>query len=44
MQERTAVLARARDEAERFARIAMLSNLANRRYFEESAAQELARA
>ena len=44
VQERTAELARARDEAERFARIDMLSNLANRRYFEESAAQELARA
>ena len=44
VRERTAELARARDEAERFARIDMLSNLANRRYFEESAAQELARA
>jgi len=44
VQERTAELARARDEAERLARTDMLSGVANRRYFEEVAAQEFARA
>ncbi|QNP60863.1 sensor domain-containing diguanylate cyclase [Paenacidovorax monticola] len=42
--ERTAELARARDEAERFARIDALTSVANRRYFEEVAVQEFARA
>ena len=44
VQERTAELARARDEAERLARIDVLSGLANRRCFEEVAARELSRA
>lgn len=44
VQERTAELARARDEAERLARTDMLTGVANRRYFEEVAAREVARA
>ncbi|WP_265311075.1 sensor domain-containing diguanylate cyclase [Verminephrobacter eiseniae] len=41
--ERTSELARARDEAEHFARIDMLTGVANRRYFEEVATMEFAR-
>lgn len=44
VQERTAELARARDEAERMARTDGLTGVANRRCFEEVAAQEVARA
>lgn len=44
VQERTAELARARDEAERLARTDGLTGVANRRCFEEVAAQEVARA
>lgn len=43
VQERTAELARARDEAERLARTDGLTGVANRRWFEEVAAQEVAR-
>lgn len=42
--ERTAELARARDEAERLARTDGLTGVANRRWFEEVAAREVARA
>jgi diguanylate cyclase (GGDEF)-like protein len=41
--ERTAELAHARDEAERLARIDVLTGVANRRYFEEVAVLEFAR-
>ncbi|WP_374318074.1 diguanylate cyclase [Aquabacterium sp.] len=41
--ERTAELARARDEAEHLARIDVLSGVSNRRYFEEVAAREFTR-
>ena len=41
--ERTAELARARDEAERLARTDVLSGVSNRRYFEEVAAREFTR-
>lgn len=44
VQQRTAELARARDEAERLARTDGLTGVANRRCFEEVAAQEFARA
>jgi len=44
VQERTAELARARDEAERLARTDGLTGVANRRCFEEVTAQEVARA
>ncbi|MBU0917215.1 MAG: sensor domain-containing diguanylate cyclase [Gammaproteobacteria bacterium] len=44
VQERTAELARARDEAERQARTDGLTGVANRRCFEEVAAREVARA
>lgn len=44
VQERTAELARARDEAERLARTDGLTGVANRRWFEEVAAREVARA
>ncbi|WP_341675009.1 7TM diverse intracellular signaling domain-containing protein [Niveibacterium sp. SC-1] len=44
VRERTAELARARDEAERLARTDVLTGVANRRYFEEVATQEFARA
>lgn len=44
VQQRTAELARARDEAEQLARTDMLTAVANRRHFEESAHLEYARA
>ncbi|SCK11579.1 diguanylate cyclase [Vogesella sp. LIG4] len=44
VQQRTAELARARDEAERLARIDVLTGVSNRRYFEEIASHEFARA
>ena len=44
VMERTAELARARDEAERLARTDGLTGVANRRWFEEVAAREVARA
>lgn len=44
VHERTAELARARDEAERLARTDGLTGVANRRWFEEVAEQEVARA
>jgi len=44
VHERTLELSRARDEAERRARIDALTGVANRRHFEEVAAQEFARA
>lgn len=44
VRERTAELARARDKAERLARIDVLTGVSNRRYFEEVAAHEFARA
>lgn len=44
MEQRTAELVRARDEAERQARTDMLTAVANRRHFEESAHLEYARA
>lgn len=42
--ERTIDLARARDQAEHLARIDVLTDVSNRRYFEEVAAHEFARA
>lgn len=44
VRERTAELAEARDEAMRQARLDTLTGVANRRHFEECAAQEFARA
>ncbi|HVR49350.1 MAG TPA: diguanylate cyclase [Pseudorhodoferax sp.] len=44
VQERTAELARARDEAERLARLDVLTGLANRRSFQEAAEREFQRA
>ena len=44
VRERTSALARARDDAERLARIDVLTGAYNRRYFEETAAQRVAQA